>query len=68
MMKTLIFLLMVTFGLGVDASGGSWMEVATGLAFFFGAVGLAQPVIRFGSAFMASRLPVRSTVARKVRH
>lgn len=66
-MQTIICLMLVSFGLGVDAEGGTALEVVTGLSFFFGSVGLAQPVIRGLSAFAAARFPLKKPTMRRVR-
>lgn len=67
-MKTLIFLMLVSFGLGVDAQPGTLFEVATGLSFFFGAIGLSQPVIRAASIFAAAKFPIKASVSRQSNH
>lgn len=64
-MKTIICLMLVSFGLGVDAEPRSALEIVTGLSFFFGSIGLAQPVIRGASAFATARFPLKTALAKK---
>lgn len=64
-MRTIICLLLVSFGLGVDAQSGSTLEVITGLSFFFGSVGLAQPTIKALASLAAKQFPIKPRAIKK---
>lgn len=53
-MKTVISLMLVSIGLGLDANGSENAEIALGLCFFFGAINLAMPLTSFFSTLSHS--------------
>lgn len=67
-MKTVICLMLVSFGLGVDAESGSVFEVIAGLSFLVGGLGLSHPIIQMSSQFFAHKLPFKLFSFKKSHH
>ena len=66
-MQTTICLMLVAFGLGVDAKPSSALEVVTGVSFLVGAIGIARPAISIASSFAAAKMPFKMPEVRKIR-
>lgn len=62
MIITVVSLMLVAFGFGVEPETGSWMEVFTGLSAFFGTLGLIKPSLALGLAFTARKFPATGRV------
>ena len=61
---TVIALILVSMGAGVDAEDTSYLAVAMSLCLFFGSVMLARPAISMLSLAAAKYMPVKATPKR----
>lgn len=64
-MKTIISLVLVCFGLGMDANGSQNMEIALSLCFFFGAINLVMPAVHGLQLVSHAVLPKKALSAKR---
>lgn len=67
-MKTVISLMLVCLGLGLDSNGSQNADIALSLCFFFGAINLVKPAVSAISSLGHAALPKKSLAGKRPHH
>lgn len=67
-MKTVISIVLVCLGLGVDPNGSQNADIALSLCFFFGAINLVKPAVSALGVVSNAVVPKKPIAERRTHH